>query len=206
MFCDCVSQIAADENSISATSVTMKAGMRKRAMKQAVEEADQRAGGEHDEHRDRDGGAVAGKDAAVLVDQAAPQRAAAEQRVIDGRRHDDRAGDADEPHDGALRQVDAGDDDDECLADRDGQQRPDVGELVAEMLRALARSGKKTAIDDEIGDRQIEDEILGKQQAAREPASPPSAAACRPPSRPPAMPRSRTGSSATSRFPRATAS
>ena len=28
MFCDWVSQIAADENSISETSVTMKAGMR----------------------------------------------------------------------------------------------------------------------------------------------------------------------------------
>jgi hypothetical protein len=39
---------------------------------QAVDEADQRAGGEHDEHRNRDGGAVAGKDAAAFVDQVPP--------------------------------------------------------------------------------------------------------------------------------------
>ena len=32
MFWDCVSQIAVDEKNISATSVIMKAGMRKRAM------------------------------------------------------------------------------------------------------------------------------------------------------------------------------
>ena len=33
MFCDWVSQIPADENNISETSVTMKAGILKRAMK-----------------------------------------------------------------------------------------------------------------------------------------------------------------------------
>ena len=33
MFCDCVSQMPAEEKSISDTSVTMKAGILKRAMK-----------------------------------------------------------------------------------------------------------------------------------------------------------------------------
>ena len=47
MFCDWVSQIAADENSISATSVTMKAGMLEAGDEEAVDEADQRADGEH---------------------------------------------------------------------------------------------------------------------------------------------------------------
>ena len=137
----------------------------------AVDEADQRAGGEHDDHRHRDGGAVAGKNAAAFVDQVAPQRAAAEQRGIDGRRHDDRAEHADEPHDGALRQVDAADDDDECLADGDGQQRPDVGELVAEIAGA-GEIGEEDRHDDEIGGGQIEDEVLGKQQAARHAGKP----------------------------------
>ena len=36
MFCDCVSQIPAAPNSISETSVTMKAGILKRAMKKPL--------------------------------------------------------------------------------------------------------------------------------------------------------------------------
>ncbi len=37
------------------------------------------------------------------------------------------------------------------------------------MLRAVTRSGKNTAIDDEIGEGQIEDEVLRDEQAAQKP-------------------------------------
>ena len=118
-FCDCVSQMAVEENSISAISVTMKAGMRMREMSVplmkpiSVPVASMTV--------------TATATAEPLPARMPPpssiryphKRAASEQCLIDGRRHNDRTEHADEPHDGALGQVDAADDDDEGLADCD---------------------------------------------------------------------------------------
>ena len=102
MFCDCVSQMAVEENSISAISVTMKAGMRMREMNEAVDEADQRADREHDGHRQpRREGVPARRPPSSSI-SVPPQGAAAEQCRIAAVVITTAPSDADESHDGAL--------------------------------------------------------------------------------------------------------
>ena len=168
MFWLWVIQIASDEQNISATSVIMKAGMRKRAMKKPLTSptrtptssmvATAAAGAQ---------GWLASRPPAS-VSMRAPERAAAEQQLVGGASHHHGAGDAGEPHGGAERQVDAGDDDDEGLADGDRQERPDVGELVGDVAR-LGEGGEEYGHRGEVGDGQVEHEVLGQQQAAQRP-------------------------------------
>ena len=138
MFCDWVSQIAADEKSISDTSVTMKAGILKRAMKIAVEEADQacrRRASPTIAAGDRIG--VAGEEPAGLAEQRSPRAGC--RRGGSGRRPVDMIAaptTLTKPMIAPWLKVDPGDDDDEGLADRDREQRPDIGELVADVARA----------------------------------------------------------------------
>ena len=100
----------------------------------AVEEADQAADGEHDDHARRRPNRSCPPRMPPLSPSSVPQSGLPPSRFGSARRrHHDRAGDADEAHDRALAEVDAHDDDDEGLADRDGEQRPDVGELVADV-------------------------------------------------------------------------
>ncbi len=136
MFCDWVSQIAGRREEHQRHQRHHEGRHLEAGDEEAVDEPDQRADGEHDQ-RPPTATAIgcAAEQSAALVEQRAPERAAAEQSSVGAGRHHDRAGDADEAHDRALAEVDADDDDDEGLADRDGKQRPDVGELVGDVAR-----------------------------------------------------------------------
>ena len=107
MFWLCVIQIAADEKNISVTSVIMNAGSLKRAMKKPLSSPISTPTSSMTHDRDDGRHRMAGKNAALLGQQRAPERAAAEQQLVGGAGHDDRAGDAGKPHRRAERQVDA---------------------------------------------------------------------------------------------------
>ena len=85
------------------------------------------------------------KDPAVSLSKVAPERAAAEKVRVGARRHHHRAGYADEAHDCTLAEVDAPDDDDEGLADRDASSGQTLESWLL-MFRGVTRSGKKIAI------------------------------------------------------------
>ena len=87
-----------------------------------------------------------------------------EQQLVGGARHHHGAGDAGEAHGGAEREVDAGDDDDEGLADGYHQERPDVGELVGEVAW-LGEGWEEHRHRGEVGDGQVEHEVFRQQQA-----------------------------------------
>ena len=85
MFCDWVSQIPADENSISETSVTMKAGILKRAMKKPLRRPIRQPTASMTATPAATDQVLPGEEAAALAEQRAPERAAAEEVRV-GRR------------------------------------------------------------------------------------------------------------------------
>ena len=77
--------------------------------------------------------------------------------------------DADEAHDRALGEVDAADDDDERLPHAHRQERPDVGQLVRDVAR-VGEAREEERQDDEVGDAEVEDEVVGQQDPPQEAA------------------------------------
>ena len=155
MFWLWVSQIADEAQKISATSVTMKGGMRKRVMEKPLTSPTSAPDREHRRRprpaRRQGWPARRPPASSRSVPQSGlpPSSSLSAAEVIIAA-----PATLTQPHDGAERQVDSRDDDDEGLPDRHREERPDVGELVGDVARVGER-GKEDRHGDEVGERQV---------------------------------------------------